>query len=88
MSFGGTTAAANQSLKRNAELRRQRSFLREPDYSRWGTTDGIEDTASSATRKRLREQYQSEVRSDRRIRRVGTVLGLAAAVFLLYWMLY
>jgi hypothetical protein len=87
MSFAGATAAANHSLQQNAKLRRKHTYEREIDY-RWGNRAGIDDTASSATRKRLREQYQAEFRADRRIRRIGTALGLAAALFLLYWMIF
>jgi hypothetical protein len=81
-----STAAANHSLQQNAELRRQRPFIQEADHS-WGPRPGIDDSADEATRQRLREQYQAEFRADRRIRRIGTVVGFVAALLLAYFAL-
>ena len=86
MSFGGSTAAANQSIKANAKLRqRDRPFVREHQHE-WGAHyGGVEQTATDAARKRLREQYDRATRRDRRREWWATLLGVFVAIAIAVW---
>ena len=65
MSFGGSAAAANAAIKRNAALRSRRAFLNGVQVA-YRSTRGVRQTASSDVRKRFSEALAREVARDRR----------------------
>ena len=65
MSFGGSAAAANAAIKRNAALRSRRAFLNGVEVA-YRSTAGVRQTASSAVRKRFSEALARELARDRR----------------------
>ena len=65
MSFGGSAAAANAAIKRNAALRNRREFLNGVKIAYHGAR-GVRQTASSAVRKRFSEALARELARDRR----------------------
>ena len=65
MSFGGSAAAANAAIKRNAALRSRRAFLNGVEVA-YRSTPGVRQTASSAVRKRFSEALARELARDRR----------------------
>lgn len=78
----------NLSIKNNAALRSKRAVTLPGSGGSWGGANkGIRDTASAATKKRLREQYLAELQHDRRRQLMGTIIGLLVAIFLLYLLL-
>lgn len=86
MSFGGSTAAANQRIKANAKLRqRDRPFVRENRHEGGAHYGGIEQTATDAARQRLREAYDRAVRRDRRREWKATLFGVLAAIAVAVW---
>lgn len=74
----------NAAIKRNAALRGKRSFLggiKRPA----GPLDqsySVDQPASDATRKTLRERYRQDVRAERRHEWMLTLIGLVVGLLL------
>ena len=65
MSFGGSAAAANAAIQRNAALRSRREFLNGVKIAYRGAR-GARQTASSAVRKRFSEALAQDLARERR----------------------
>ncbi|WP_116108041.1 hypothetical protein [Lewinella sp. IMCC34191] len=65
MGFGGSASAANAAIKRNAAMRKNRSFLGAVKR-KWTSNAGFDRQARPAVQKKFRDQLELEMAADRR----------------------
>ena len=86
MSFGGSAAAANAAIKRNAALRGRKSFLNGVRRA-YPSAPAVKQTASSAVRKQFSEALREGLARDRRRNLVISLLTTFAVMALLMYFL-